>query len=140
MLPRYFTSSSTNSSCSRLRRPIQPRLKRPSITTPLSGHSSRVTINSPPLTGSRVINGYIRSSSTAKSLSLVPASLSINLAFFITAMVIIANKQRFVNRYGKINHYPGKICYFSVSGVGQNCFQTRRDRPLFHHHPPPEPG
>jgi hypothetical protein len=29
------------------------------MTTPLSGHSSRVTINSPPLTGSLVINGYI---------------------------------------------------------------------------------
>src|SRR5579875_258016 len=70
MLPRYFTSSSTKSSCSLLRRPIQPRLKRPSITTPLSGLSSRVTINSPPLTGSRVINGYMRSSSTAESLPL----------------------------------------------------------------------
>src|SRR5579875_2613569 len=67
MLPRYLTISSTKSSCSRLRRPIQPRLKRPSITTPLAGHSSRVTISSSPLTGSRVINGYIPFSFIAPS-------------------------------------------------------------------------
>src|SRR5579875_474877 len=73
MLPRYLTINSTKSSCSRLRRPIQPRLKRPSITTPLAGHSSRVTISSSPLTGSRVINGYIPLSFIAPSfISRVP--------------------------------------------------------------------
>src|SRR5579883_216352 len=59
MLPRFLTSSSTKSNCSRLRRPIQPRLNCPSITIPLCGHSRRVTINSLPLTGSRVIIGCI---------------------------------------------------------------------------------
>src|SRR2546430_13557212 len=59
MFPRYFTSISTKSSCSRFRRPIHPRLNCPSITMPLSGHSSRVTISSPPLTGSLVISGYM---------------------------------------------------------------------------------
>src|SRR5579883_2434242 len=64
MLPRFFTNSSTKSSCSRVRRPIHPRLYCPSITIPLCGHSSRVTINSFPLTGSRVISGYIQTHSS----------------------------------------------------------------------------
>src|SRR5918998_1222760 len=56
-LPRLRSSSPANSSCSGVRRASQPRLKLPSITTPLAGHSSRVTISSPPLIGSRVISG-----------------------------------------------------------------------------------
>src|SRR5215471_20580185 len=57
-LPRLRTSRPTNSSCSGVSRPTHPRLKAPSITRPLWGASSRVTISSPPVTGSRVISGF----------------------------------------------------------------------------------
>src|SRR5215468_6870356 len=57
-LPRLRTSRPTNSSCSVVRRPTHPRLKAPSITMPLWGASSRVTLSSPPVTGSRVISGF----------------------------------------------------------------------------------
>src|SRR5215467_12142488 len=57
-LPRLRTSRPTNANCSGVRRPTHPRLKAPSITRPLRGASSRVTISSPPVTGSRVISGF----------------------------------------------------------------------------------
>src|SRR5260370_35004075 len=80
MLPRFLTSNSTKSSCSRVRRPIQPRLNCPSMTIPLWGDSSRVTINSLPLTGSLVISGYICCSS-----QLVSRSKHVGLSSFIRA-------------------------------------------------------
>src|SRR5215831_2174718 len=57
-LPRLRTSRPTKANCSGVRRPTHPRLKAPSITRPLWGASSRVTISSPPVTGSRVISGF----------------------------------------------------------------------------------
>src|SRR5207248_1853364 len=59
MLPRCFTSSPTKASCSGVRRAIQPRLNFPSMTMPLWGHSSLVTISSAPVSGSWVMSGCI---------------------------------------------------------------------------------
>src|SRR5215470_14838060 len=103
MFPRFFTSNSTKSSCSRVRRPIQPRLNCPSMTIPLWGLSSRVTINSLPLTGSCVISGCI----------LYPSELTYRLKLFnclaiiANPMEILACSQKFVKLYSKINHHVG---------------------------------
>src|SRR5215469_5685467 len=59
MLPRCLTSWPTKASCSGVRRAIQPRLNFPSMTMPLSGHSSLVTISSAPVSGSWVMSGCI---------------------------------------------------------------------------------
>src|SRR5215469_12763610 len=103
MLPRFLTSNSTKSSCSRDRRPIQPKLNCPSITIPLWGDSSRVTINSFPLTGSLVIIGCMLSSSYLRIQQLKQFIVN-DLIIITNSIEIIADENKNVNNNGNLNH------------------------------------
>src|SRR5215831_14872017 len=110
-LPRLRTSRPTNSSCSGVSRPTHPRLKAPSITRPLWGASSRVTISSPPVTGSRVISGFSGNSPPFRATLCIapypclgiPRSLPLPLVADVVLDTVVAQS------------YPPTRCQVSVA-------------------------